>query len=129
MKELERIWSYILHCIESPRAPLLWGVILTLFTCTFIAEIIGASYVYTNVHTGMEGQKTQQEKKLDAEVSRIYSPEAHADVEKFITERKSTFEAELMKRQVVAKPLQETSPEAPELPPTKIEQKSKPQFQ
>lgn len=113
MERIHRFRASIQRIIESPRAPVLWSIILCVFTLTFLAQVISASYVYTTVRVGMEGQKTQQEKKIDKDVLRIYDPEEFKDVQVFIEERAKQFTRELEKRAL------------PEPVPEKIKSKTK----
>ncbi len=101
MERIQTLRAGLQRIVESPRAPVLWSGMLIVFTLTFLAQVISASYVFTTVRIGMEGQKTQQEKKINEEVLLIYDPEEFTDVRALIETRTKTFTDELEKRNVL----------------------------
>jgi hypothetical protein len=98
MERIQTLRVALQHLVESPRAPFLWAFMLCVFTVVFIAQVIGAFYVYTIVRVGMDGQKTQQEKKVDQEVQLIYDATEHASVRELIQIRVKNYDEALQKR-------------------------------
>lgn len=99
MEHIKHILASLQSIADTPRAPVLWVLILCICTLTLLAELIGASYVYTNVRLGMEGQKTQQEKMLDEEVLLMYDPATYKDAQVYVENKRSSFYIELEKIQ------------------------------
>lgn len=111
MERIQTIRAGLQRIVESPRAPVLWSVMLIVFTLTFLAQVISASYVFTTVRIGMEGQKTQQEKKINEEVLLIYDPAEFTDIRVLIETRTKTFTDALEKRNVLEESLDDTEGE------------------
>ena len=98
MERIQIIRANLQRLVESPRAPLLWAFILCISTLIFIGQVVGASYVYTIVRLGMDGQKTQQEKKIEQEVLLIYDVSEYVEVLKITETRPRVFSEAILRR-------------------------------
>lgn len=123
MERIQSLRASLQHLVDSPRASFLWAFMLCVFTLTFLGQVVGASYVYTIVRLGMDGQKTQQEKKIEQEVQLIYEAEKYTDELALTESRPKAFEEALMRR--TAKEEVDASP-TPNEQETKIEKNKAP---
>jgi hypothetical protein len=122
MERIQTLRTALQHLIDSPRAPFLWAFMLCIFSVVFIAQVVGAFYVYTIVRIGMDGQKTQQEKKVDQEVQLIYDASEHASVRELIQSRVKNYDEALQKRatEQQAKQVEQDTTETKTVPQPKV---------
>ncbi len=111
MERIQLLRLRLQNIVDSPRAPVMWGVMLCICTIIFCAQVVGASYVFTTVRIGMDGQKTQQEKKVDEEVLLMYDSKEHQDIRDFITARIKEFDQQMQKMEP-AEDLVQAQPES-----------------
>jgi hypothetical protein len=76
---------------SSPRASTLWAVIIFIVVLAFIAQVVGGAYVYNIVRLGLDDYRTNQEKKIDAELRDMLDKTKLEKVHEFVLQQKKTF--------------------------------------